>query len=628
MGIFSKRPSRRYRQQASVYEIPFRPAFEMRSAVGWAVAALATGVSSAALGTPMIPAIIGLTGAAGLATYRYRQGYPVYRRLKAIQSEGLLWFEPEDRVLESFEAAYEKQAMWYGRGFDWTTEISEKLYYLLGPGESLVKPMEHRVTTDVGDFNGKYWLHHLDDEMDVPLPLDALKGQTLIVGTTRAGKTRLYDTLINQCIRRGEPVIIIDPKGDKELAENARRVCESLGAPERFCYFHPAHPEKSVAMDVMASWNRATGLASRIAALLAAGGDANSDPFVSFGWRVLNNFIHGLLILGNKPTLKSMRSLVEGDGKSFVLAVLKEYAIQHNASSASLHAYLTGKDGKIAESVQNQLDGYKRFYREVLSKEHPSSELEGLMADEEHDKEHFGKMIVSLTPLLAMLTSHPLDTLLSPDPKTFDGRIVNSKRVIDQDLVLYMGLDTLSDAAVGQAIGSIILADLASTAGDIYNYKEPKPVNIFVDEGAEVMNQPLIQLLNKGGGALFRVFLATQTLSDIAARLGSKDRANQVIGNTNNTIILRIIDADTQKYAADKMGEADIRRMATNYGHGVSPAPHDAMNGTYSESLTLTKGYRFPPDLFGSLPPLHFMAVFAGGRIMKCRVPIITSEAA
>lgn len=79
-------------------------------------------------------------------------------------------------------------------------------------------------------------------------------------------------------------------------------------------------------------------------------------------------------------------------------------------------------------------------------------------------------------------------------------------RAIRTEKVLYVGLDSLADATVGSAIGSVLLADLAAVAGDRYNYgiHSLKPVNLFIDEAAEVINQPTIQLMNKGGGRVSR----------------------------------------------------------------------------------------------------------------------------
>jgi conjugal transfer pilus assembly protein TraD len=100
---------------------------------------------------------------------------------------------------------------------------------------------------------------------------------------------------------------------------------------------------------------------------------------------------------------------------------------------------------------------------------------------------------------------------------------------------------------VGSAMGSIFLSDLTAVASDRYNYGvNNRPVNIFVDEAAEVINDPFIQLLNKGRGAKLRLFVATQTFADFAARLGSKDKALQVLGNINNTFALRIVDGETR----------------------------------------------------------------------------------
>lgn len=622
--MFGLSQKKAFSKSVKPYEMPFRPAFELNASVAWATAAVSGLSMGMLMGLPWVPNIL-TTGTAGyMAWKRYEAGKHYRQRLLSIQSDGYIWFTTQKDIDRVYAMAREKNAVWYGRGFRWNRKTAERMYHLLGPGEDLIEPLRQYETTQDGEFQGKAWIHALGEERDILLPLDALKGQTLILGTTRAGKTRLFDLLISQAVEREETVIIIDPKGDKDLKENARKACERIGQSERFAYFHPAHPETSCAIDVMGSWNRATGLASRISALLSAGGDANSDPFISFAWRVMNDFIHGQLILGQKPSLKALRTLVESNPTEFVLAVLKEYIQQNNPKQEILHSYLTGKTGKIAEDIPGQLAAYKKFYREVLSKSAPSPELEGLLSDEEHDKEHFGKMIVSLTPILAMLTSRPLDTLLSPDPKTFHGRILTMQRAIDQNLVCYIGLDTLSDAAVGQAIGSIVLADLASTAGDIYNYQTPKPVNIFIDEGAEVLNQPVIQVLNKGGGALFRVFLATQTLSDIAARLnGSQDRANQVIGNTNNTIVLRIIDQKTEEFVAKKMGKVPMQRINTSFGSGISPHPMDMNNGSYSEGLTTTDVEIFPPSEFASLPALQYVAHFSGGAIFKGRIPIV-----
>ena len=210
-----------------------------------------------------------------------------------------------------------------------------------------------------------------------------------------------------------------------------------------------------------------------------------------------------------------------------------------------------------------------RFYRERLSAEHPSTVMDGLIGLFEHEQVHFSKMIASLMPILNMLTSGDLRGLLSPDAAApEDGRrLASMAGVIAAGEVLYVGLDALSDAMVGSAIGSILIADLAAVAGDRYNHQgRPSPVNVFIDEAAEVVNDPFIQLLNKGRGAGLRLTVATQTFADFAARTGSEAKARQVLGNINNLIALRVLDAETQEYVAESLPKARVVSILRAHG--------------------------------------------------------------
>src|SRR3546814_5201100 len=67
-------------------------------------------------------------------------------------------------------------------------------------------------------------LHGIEPhEVDVTLPLGERVGHSLVLGTTRVGKTRLAELFITQDIRRKnsagehEVVIVFDPKGDADL---------------------------------------------------------------------------------------------------------------------------------------------------------------------------------------------------------------------------------------------------------------------------------------------------------------------------------------------------------------------------------------------------------------------------
>ena len=593
------------------FDYPWRPIYEWRMTGVWLGAASLMLVVTKTLPVPSrvgVAASLFCVGIGGLrALQAWRRSQDSARiRLTDKQFIGI----PE--VIGLANVAARRESIWLGRGFHWTDIEASRMHSLIGRGiaAQMGKELLHK--------DGAYWLHGLAREGDIHVDLDSLVGHTLIVGTTRVGKTRLLDLLIAQAIARGEPVIIIDPKGDHGLAENARRVCEALGQADRFIYFHPAHPEKSVCIDPLRNWNRKTELASRIAALIPS--ETGADPFTAFGWKVLNDIVNGLIATGIRPNLVQLRRYIEGGPDDLLLKALRLHFKHHVPDWESrISSFIKQYRG-------NQLLAYISFYKQIVIHDAQSVDLDGLISTYEHNREHFQKMVASLIPILSMLTSDPLTELLSPnlDPG-HERHVTDMARAIRTEKVLYVGLDSLADATVGSAIGSVLLADLAAVAGDRYNYgiNTLKPVNLFIDEAAEVINQPTIQLMNKGGGALFRVTIATQTFADFASRLGDENKARQVLANTNNKIALRVLDAETQKYIADGIPKIKARVMMIRYGHNVDSRIHDEYTASYQEQATEEEADLIPPAILSELPPLHFFARMSGGRTIKGRIPIL-----
>ena len=151
-----------------------------------------------------------------------------------------------------------------------------------------------------------------------------------------------------------------------------------------------------------------------------------------------------------------------------------------------------------------------------------------------------------------------------------------------------------------------------------------RPGNVFVDEAAEVINDPCIQLLNKGRGALIRMVIATQTFADFSARTGSDAKARQILANVNNLIALRVLDAETQKYITDNLPQTRLRYILRSQGVATQPNNPALYSGNLGERLMEESGDLFSPQLLGQLPDLHYIAKFSGGRIVKGRIPILT----
>jgi conjugal transfer pilus assembly protein TraD len=589
------------------FEEPWRKVHEWPMSRTWLLASAMTLAVTATLPVPTKAGVAASLACLSLAAWRATQAWGRSQaRTRAVEKTQKEFVAPQDLISKQKPGQF-----WLGKGFVWTDIEARKMHALIGKGVAETFGKEF-----IKD--GAHWLHGLSREEDTYADLGLLEGHTLIVGSTGVGKTRLFDLLIAQAIARHEPVIIIDPKGDHGLASNARKVCEALGQPERFVYFHPAHPEKSACIDPLRNWNRKTELASRIAALIPS--ETGADPFTAFGWKVLNDIVNGLITTGQRPNLVQLRRYIENGPDELLIKALRAHFKAH------VQDWESRISGFVKQYKGNQLLAYIAFYKGIVIHDAHSVELDGLISTYEHNREHFQKMVASLIPILSMLTSDPLTELLSPDFEPgHDKLVTDMARIIRADKVMYVGLDSLADATVGSAIGSILLADLTAVAGDRYNYgiDSIKPINVFVDEAAEVINNPTIQLLNKGRGAGFRMTIATQTFADFASRLGDENKARQVLANTNNKITLRVQDAETQKYIADGIPKIKARTMMIRYGHNVDANIHDAYSASYQEQATEEEADLIPPAILSELPPLHFFARLSGGRTIKGRIPIL-----
>ncbi len=518
------------------------------------------------------------------------------------------------------------EKMWFGWGFDWMPVHTQRAVDYMLSGIKLCIYQENP---------GSLWIHELNlhKEHQINIPLKSLEGHTIMFGTTGAGKTRAFELMVTQAIHRGDTVIMIDPKGDKELRDRMELECKRAGRNDAFLFFHPAFPRTSIRLDPMRNFTRTTELASRIAALLPSN-SGNSASFTAFAFRALNLVAQGLVETGKRPSIKQLRYFIEGGAESLLVNAIECHAdrVEPDWKISAEPFFTKAKAGKAKkmETITNpDWLAIIEWYKTTMSNGPNGSEgIDGLLSLVEHNHAHFSKMIATLIPVLNMLTSGDLGDLLSPneeDPNDHRA-IFDTSTIISGKHVLYVGLDSLSDSIVSSAIGSIVLADFASVAGMIYNRGiKPGRISMFVDEAAEVVNEPFIQILNKGRGAGFQVVMATQTFPDIVARLADEAQARQIIGNCNNLITLRIKDGETQKFVVETFGQTYIQTVQKSISSGVNSAENIInYSGNSGQSLTLGEHDLFPQHLLGHLPNFHYIASIAGGRVIKGRLPIIT----
>jgi conjugative coupling factor TraD (TOL family) len=484
---------------------------------------------------------------------------------------------------------------------------------------------------------GQARLHGIEPcEVDVTLPLAERVGHTLVLGTTRVGKTRFAELLIAQDIRRGEVCIVFDPKGDPDLLKRMYAAALRARRTGEFYVFHLGQPDISARYNAVGRFGRITEVATRIAGQLS--GEGNSAAFREFAWRFVNIIARALVELGQRPDYLLIHRHVINIDPLFVEYAQHFFArtapkaweaivqIEGKLNEKTLPRHMVGREQRVA-AIEQYL-AQTRIYDPVL---------DGLRSAVRYDRTYFDKIVASLLPLLEKLTTGKIAQLLAPAYSDLsDARpIFDWMQIVRQRAVVYVGLDALSDAEVAAAVGNSMFSDLVSLAGRLYKFGVddglpaalggPKiAINIHADEFSDLMGDEFIPMVNKGGGAGIQITAYSQTMSDIEARLGNRAKAGQVIGNFNNLVMLRVRETATAELLTRQLPKVDVYAISPTSGATDSsdPSGKTAFTSNTQDRVTTTSIPLLDPAHIVSLPKGQAFALLEGGNLWKIRMPL------
>jgi conjugative coupling factor TraD (TOL family) len=651
-----------------VVEVLLRPAVELYTV---AVCVLAAALSVFAPWSLALNPALGLAAATAFLTFsliRLRQAAVILRYRRHIR-------RLPRYAMASLDVPVSPQRLFLGRGFRWDQRHTHRLMQTYRPEfRRYVEPplpirlarrlearlerapvplarLAHLTSWDhplnpvrpLPPVGGLPRLHGVEpNEVDVTLPLTERVGHTLVLGTTRVGKTRLAELFLIQDIRRGEVCITFDPKGDADLLKRMYVEAKRAGREREFYVFHLGWPDLSARYNAVGRFGRISEVATRVAGQLS--GEGNSAAFREFAWRFVNIIARALVELGQRPDyLLIQRHVINID------ALFMEYS-QHYFAKADTKAWeaIVQIEGKLNEKAipRNMIGREKR----VVAIEHYLSQvrvydpvLDGLRSAVRYDRTYFDKIVASLLPLLEKLTTGKIAQLLAPnysdlaDPRP----IFDWVQIIRQRAIVYVGLDALSEPEVAAAVGNSMFSDLVSVAGHIYKFGIDDglpgggdttvrvPINVHADEFAELIGNEFIPMVNKGGGAGLQVTAYTQTLSDIEARIGNRAKAGQVVGNFNNLIMLRVRETVTAELLTKQLPKVEVSTMQLVSGATDSSDPQGqiAFTSNTQDRVATTSVPLIEPAHVVALPKGQAFALTEGGTLWKIRMPLPAPDA-
>jgi hypothetical protein len=213
----------------------------------------------------------------------------------------------------------------------------------------------------------------------------------------------------------------------------------------------------------------------------------------------------------------------------------------------------------------------RRWLREMISSLNASVAAIYTMAegDRKHFLEHNSTLMTALTRFRG-----PIERVIcaqEPD--------VSWERVAQERLVVYLALGQMVDADGAAGIAKMLVDDINSYAGRIYNFmmgEDQRPVFLICDEIASFINEPMINILNKGRGAGLHCILIGQTMADLEKCLGDKPGARQVLANLNIKIQLRAGEPEDAELLSKLGGKVNV--LTTNRSVNLTPGVGDSGN--------------------------------------------------
>ncbi len=513
------------------------------------------------------------------------------------------------------EIPKQKDHTYLGEGFVWGPAQTQLLQEFSAKGVELPAVARDSIAGD--------WLIHgigADRLEPLYLPDHLLNQHIFLMGAPGSGKTRGLELLIEQAVRRGDAVVVIDPKGDEGLLDRTYDSAVRHGREAQFQVLALPYPYKSARYNPLQCFVSPSDVADRICSIMPRRGD--SEAFRNFAWQFVSIVATAIHRIGERVSL----------------AKLENYCF-HNA-----WLLVRRLIDKLCPGLPQSPDLtiLLNSYRAYCVREKKSFiEIDQVIAMASIDEEYFGKIAGSLKTVLAKLTSQSVGYILCPEdvplPEALRGAedkpSILSWQSIDQGrLVVYFFLGSLIGPDSASATARMCLADLMSYVGRKYAFDDAsgfskRRLTVIVDEVADALAPESVNLLNKARGAGLSIVMAGQSLADLEVALGSAADARRALANVGSFLTLRAANPDDARFFAEKVGKRPL--PVVTRGENYEPALFASGRSNISDfayrsstSTSMKSDYLLPTSALDRLARFHFFGLW-GGELRKGMLPLL-----
>lgn len=351
------------------------------------------------------------------------------------------------------------------------------------------------------------------------------KAHLFVFATTRTGKTRLIEHMIEQDIMKGNSVVVIDPKIDNDLFSKVYQSALKTDRLDDLMLLSPVFSQFSIKINPLSHFYMPEEPIGHI----MAGVPTEDEFFYGVALETTTVIVRSLLLI--KKDTNDISPLRFED--------VWEYAHYEGIK-------------RLKDLIQNIKSEETKKLITLINQVLASP------------PDYFTKVSNTLRTTLTQMTIGAMgDVMGNVKSNAFVERLEKG-----QGVILYVQTGSMLTKKTADILGKVVVSMIQSVTGRYYasGMTFKKPLCLYIDEMSNCVYRGIEDIFNKGGGANLYITGLTQSMADIIAEIG-EDRARKLFDNTNTKIFGRVNDIGSAELIV-KYGGVLNRHSSIINSHG------------------------------------------------------------